>query len=104
MNPETYFAQFATWTKEIHEPYVYDATYIKLREVYLSYKLPDKLVNRIKLTGAEVALTGHNVWLIYKKTPNIDPESVYNSTNAQGVEYAAMPSVRNIGFYIKVEF
>ncbi len=104
MNPETYFAQFATWTKEIHEPYVYDATYIKLREVYLSYKLPDKLVNRIKLTGAEIALTGHNVWLIYKKTPNIDPESVYNSTNAQGVEYAAMPSVRNIGFYIKVEF
>jgi hypothetical protein len=41
---------------------------------------------------------------MYKKTPNIDPESVYNSTNAQGVEYAALPSVRNIGFYIKVEF
>jgi len=104
MNPETYYTQFATWTKEIHEPYVYDATYIKLREVYLSYKLPEKLVNRIKLTSAEVALTGHNVWLIYKKTPNIDPESVYNSTNAQGVEYAALPSVRNLGFYIKVEF
>lgn len=104
MNPETYFTQFATWTKEIHEPYIYDATYIKLREVYLSYKLPEKLVNRIKLSNAEVALTGHNVWLIYKKSPNIDPESVYNSTNAQGVEYAAMPSVRNIGIYIKVEF
>jgi len=104
MNPETYFAQYATWTKEIHEPYIYDATYIKLREVYLSYKLPEKLVNRIKLNNAEVALTGHNLWTIYKKTPNIDPESVYNSTNAQGVEYAALPSVRNIGIYVKVEF
>lgn len=104
MNPETYYTQFATWTKEIHEPYVYDATYIKLREVYLSYKLPEKWINRIKLNNAEVALTAHNLWLIYKNAPNIDPESVYNSTNAQGVEYAALPSVRNIGIYIKVEF
>ena len=48
VNPQLYWDQFSSWTNEIHEPFVYDASYVKLRELTISYKLPEKWFNKIK--------------------------------------------------------
>ena len=57
----------------IAEANVYDASYVKLREVALSYRLPRLWTQKLHLQEASVTLTGRNLWTIYKSVPNIDP-------------------------------
>ena len=104
VNPENYWGQFSNWGNEIHEPHVYDASYVKLREVSLGYQIPKKIVKKVKLVSASVSIVGRNLWLIYSGTPNIDPEAAYNNGNGQGVEYGAYPIARSIGFNINATF
>ena len=78
----------------------YDGSFVKLREVSLSYTLPNGLFeNRIK--NVSLSLIGRNLAMIYKKIPHIDPESVASSTNAQGVEGGVLPSLRSYGFSVR---
>jgi TonB-linked SusC/RagA family outer membrane protein len=102
VDPESYWGQFSTWGDELHEPHVYDAGFVKLREVSLGYRLPKKAVERLKLTGLTISLVGRNIWLIHSDVPNIDPEATYNNGNGQGVEYGVFPITRSIGFNLKV--
>ena len=55
----------------IAEANVYDASYVKLREVALSYRLPRLWTQKLHLQEASVTLTGRNLWTIYKSVPNI---------------------------------
>ncbi|MDN3580886.1 SusC/RagA family TonB-linked outer membrane protein [Mucilaginibacter flavus] len=88
----------------VDEAFVYDASYIKLREVKLGYTFPSGLVKRIGFQGATVSLVGRNLWIIHKNAPNIDPETAFNSGNGQGLEDLTLPTVRNIGFNINLKF
>ena len=78
----------------IAEANVYDASYVKLREVALSYRLPRLWTQKLHLQEASVTLTGRNLWTIYKSVPNIDPESALTTGNAQGVEAYSLPTTR----------
>jgi len=77
---------------------VYDASYIKLRELQLRFRVPNSWLGRSPIQLAQVSLVGRNLWLIHSKVPNVDPESTYNNTNAQGLEWAGVPQTRSIGF------
>ena len=77
----------------------YDASFVKLREVSLSYRLPNGLFNNT-LRNVSLSLIGRNLAMLYKKIPHIDPESVASSSNAQGVEGGALPSLRSYGFSV----
>lgn len=88
----------------IDEAFVYDATYIKLREVKLGYSLPAKWVNKIGFQGATFSVVGRNLWIIHKNAPNIDPETAFNAGNGQGLEDLTLPTVRNIGFNVNLKF
>ncbi|MFO7845337.1 MAG: SusC/RagA family TonB-linked outer membrane protein [Balneolaceae bacterium] len=101
VDPEVYYGYLST---DISEEFVYDASYIKLRSLSFGYTLPSELVQRVGLTNAKVSVVGRNLWLIHKNTPNIDPESAINTSNAQGLEHATLPSTRNIGFDISLQF
>jgi len=104
VNPEKYWDQYSNWTNEIHEPFVYDASFVKLREVVLSYQLPEQWTRKVKMTSATVSLYGRNLWVIYKKVPNIDPETFYTNGNGQGYELYSYPTVRSFGFSLTVNF
>ena len=104
VNPQLYWDQFSSWTNEIHEPFVYDASYVKLRELTISYKLPEKWFNKIKIKEFTVAVYGRNLWLIYSKVPNIDPESFFTNGNGQGYELYSYPGRRSIGININIKF
>ena len=104
VNPEEYWLQFAEWTNEIHEPHVYDAGYIKLREFYLGYRFPREVCKKLRLNGLEAGVVGRNLWLIQSDTPNIDPEAAYTNGNGQGLEYGTYPISRSLGFNFKFNF
>jgi hypothetical protein len=85
----------------IHEAFVYDAGFVKLREVRLGYDLPRSLLGRARVRSANVAFVGRNL-LMRTNVPNIDPESALSTGNVQGLEFATLPTARSIGFNITV--
>lgn len=85
--------------------FVYDASYVKLREVTISYKLPASLFggkNFIK--GATFSAVGRNLWIISKNLPYADPEDGLTSGNLSGWQSGVYPSVREIGGSLKFSF
>jgi len=84
------------------ERYVYDAGYVKLRELRLSYNLPASVANKIMgAHGASIAFTGRNLKM-WTNVPNIDPEFAYSSRNDQGIEVNMSPNPRSIGFNLRI--
>jgi hypothetical protein len=81
---------------------IYDAGYIKLRELALSYSLPEKWVTKMRaFKGIDVSLIGRNLWIIHKNVPDADPEDGLGSGNVQGYQSGAYPAVRTIGFNVR---
>ena len=84
---------------------VFDATYVKLRQVNISYSLPKGLVEKSPFSSVSIGVYGRNLWIIYSKLPYMDPEvNSSNSKNAYGFESNAAPSSRSIGFNLKIVF
>lgn len=104
VNPEKYWSQFSDWTNEIHEPFVYDASYLKLREVTIGWMLPKKWFEKAKVQNFSLSLYSRNVWLIWSKVPNIDPEAFHDSENGLGYELYSYPGRRSIGMNLKFNF
>lgn len=85
--------------------YVYDKTYVKLRELSLSYELPKAFLNKLNigLSKASVAFVATNPWLIYSAVPNIDPSEVGGSSY-NGLEGGQALSTRTFGLTLNVTF
>jgi TonB-linked SusC/RagA family outer membrane protein len=101
--PVTAFAYHRgiTGTSPIAEEFTYDASFIKLRELSLSYDLPRTFTQRMRLNGVRLALVGSNLWL-KTDVPHIDPETAFSAGNVQGFEYGQIPSPRTFGFNISI--
>lgn len=85
--------------------WVYDRTYVKLREVSIGYDLPARFLKNlgIGLSKASVALVATNPWLIYSACPNLDPSEI------AGVEYNYLEggqalSTRSFGITVNLTF
>ncbi|MFI8379303.1 SusC/RagA family TonB-linked outer membrane protein [Leeuwenhoekiella sp. NPDC079379] len=84
--------------------FVYDASYIKLREVALSYSLPSRFLDDVFFTKATFTLTGSNLWIIHKNVPYADPEAGLSSGNLQGYQSGVLPTTRDYGFNVSLQF
>jgi TonB-linked SusC/RagA family outer membrane protein len=84
--------------------FVYDATYVKLREISLSYSLPSSLLAKTFITGVTLTVVASNPWIIYKNIPYTDPEAGLSAGNLQGYTTGSLPSTRNFGFNLKFSF
>jgi len=84
--------------------FVYDASYIKLRELSLTYNLPRTLIDQTPLTAASISFIGSNLWILKKNLPHADPEASQSSGNIQGWQSGVLPTVKNYGFNVKVQF
>jgi TonB-linked SusC/RagA family outer membrane protein len=86
--------------------FIYDASYVKLREVLLTYSLPQSLISKMgAVNGIDVSLTGQNLWIIHKNLPYADPEDSFGSGNlSMGNQGGSYPSVRTYGVDLKVKF
>ncbi len=102
VDPQDYWANFQN--AGTPEPFIYDASFIKLRELSLTYSFDRKLLKKTPLSGVSLSLYGRNLWTIWSSVPNIDPESSYNNGNGQGFEYGSLPSRRSFGASLKLSF
>ncbi|WP_297096764.1 SusC/RagA family TonB-linked outer membrane protein [uncultured Draconibacterium sp.] len=103
---EVYIEAVDYWKamRNYRENYLYDASFIKLREVKIGYSLPSSLFANTFINGVNVALVGRNLAILHKNIPNVDPESAYGSGNIQGFENGQHPSTRTVGFSVNVKF
>jgi TonB-linked SusC/RagA family outer membrane protein len=85
----------------LHERYVYDASYTKLRELRLGIDLPQSIASKMFAQSASLALVGRNLYT-WTNVPNIDPEFAYSTQNYQGMEFAALPNPRSFGFNVRI--
>ncbi|WP_225872773.1 SusC/RagA family TonB-linked outer membrane protein [Pedobacter frigoris] len=82
--------------------FVQDASFIKFRQLTLGYNFPAKMFNN-KIKSLNVSVVGRNLFILMKKTDNIDPESSYNAT-FPGLELGGVPPVRTFGLNLSVKF
>jgi TonB-linked SusC/RagA family outer membrane protein len=85
----------------IAEPYIYDDSFIKLRELRLGWDLPASLTSRMNANAVNFALVGRNLWT-HSNVPNVDPEITYNTGANQGLEFAGLPAARSLGFAVRI--
>ena len=84
---------------------VFDASFIKLRELVFGYTFSDiPFLTRAGIKNIQLSLVGRNLWLIHSNVPNIDPEYNNGAGNYMGQETAAIPSIKSCGFDLKVSF
>lgn len=103
VDAQTYYKGICN--NNIAEEFVYNANFLKLRELSLGYEFPKSVLNSLKVVkGLNVSLVGRNLWTIIKHTDNIDPEAAYNSSNGQGLELNGYPATRSVGFNVNVKF
>lgn len=98
-----YYQTVASDSHIIGSQYVYSATNLRLSELSFGYDIPvQKWQNVVK--GMNVAFVAHNLWMLYCKAP-FDPEVTANTgTYAQGLDYFMQPSLRTMGFSVKIRF
>ncbi|RKR81367.1 TonB-linked SusC/RagA family outer membrane protein [Mucilaginibacter gracilis] len=83
------------------DEFVYDLTFIKLRELGISYRIPVKKLGIASyVKNATFQLTGTDLWLLYAKTKDFDPSQI----SAVSGESGQLPGTRGIGFNLKVGF
>lgn len=101
VNPQDYWNSVFNNTPA---PFIYDASYVKLREVSLGYSIPKSVFNGAKINSIYISAFARNLLTFNKDLPNVDPESMYTSGNGQGFEYGSLPFRRSYGFNLKVTF
>lgn len=104
VDPSVYWSGFYSDGNGIAVPFIYKATYVKVREITLSYRLPRGLKSGLGIKDGSLGFVARNPFIIYKNIPNVDPDSNYNNGNGQGLEYGSLPSRRGWGFNLNVKF
>lgn len=98
--PSTYYGNWANADQGL---FLYDASFIKLRQIILGYDFPAKIFHN-KIHGMRLSVVTRNVLTLMKHTPNIDPETNYSaSIYSQGLESASVPYSRTIGLNLNIK-
>ncbi|MEO6977962.1 MAG: SusC/RagA family TonB-linked outer membrane protein, partial [Mucilaginibacter sp.] len=84
--------------------FLHDGSFVKLRQVILSYNLPALDLKAVHIQSASISLVSRNLWTIYKKTTNFDPEESFTNSNNQGFESIGLPRTRSLGVNLSVKF
>lgn len=100
VNPSDYWTYVGNKTAS---PFIYDNSYVKIREITFGYSLPKKWIGSWA-ESLSVSFVARNPFILYKNVPNIDPDSNYNNGGGMGLEYGSLPSRRNYGLNVNIKF
>lgn len=101
VNPQAYWQRV---TDNIPEPFIYNASFIKVRQLNIDYTFPATLFHNTIIREVALSLVARNLFTISKHIPNVDPESSYNNGNGQGFEYGSLPTRRSYGINLYAKF
>ena len=101
-----YLPNAGGWGKFLSTPGILENSWIKMREISLTYSLPEKLLKKTKIfQKLTLSIVGRDLFYIYSSLPdNINPEGIMGSGNAQGFEWASQPGARSFTFGISAGF
>ena len=101
---QDYWAGFAS--ASVVEGNVFDATFIKWRELSLAYTFPSEILKKTPIKALQIALEGRNLALFNTDVPHVDPEAGLggSASNLQGIERGGIPTTRSFGFNIQANF
>ncbi|MDO9614511.1 MAG: SusC/RagA family TonB-linked outer membrane protein, partial [Bacteroidota bacterium] len=88
----------AAYVSDVAFSSIYDASYIKLRELKLGYTF--KKIGNTAIKDVNISLVGRNLAILWTKVPHIDPEGAFSNSNVQGLEFGQIPSARSLGFSV----
>ncbi|WP_435137416.1 SusC/RagA family TonB-linked outer membrane protein [Formosa sp. A9] len=95
----------SAYNQNVAESSVFDASFVKWRELSLSYSLPTKFIENTGLQAVNLGVNVRNLAILHRNAPHIDPETAFGvSAGQQGLEYAQTPSTRTIGVNLNVKF
>ncbi len=100
VNPQNYYGSLAG----VSDQHVYDASFIKLREVSISYRLPNSVLDKTPFKNLSVSVIGTNLAYLWNNVENIDPEASFTSGNGQGIESSNLAIPRTLGFKLNANF
>ena len=90
--------------QQLSDRFIYDASFIKFRQLSLGYRIPEGILTKTPFRSANISIVARNLFLLFSKLDNVDPESNYSNSNAQGLDYFGVPQTRSFGFNLKVTF
>ena len=100
VDPQDYYQGY--WRRAA--PNVYDASFVKFRDVRLSYAVPANMLDKTPFTSLNLSAFGRNLGILYSEVPYIDPQVITGAGNAQGLENAQVPATSSFGFNISAKF
>jgi TonB-linked SusC/RagA family outer membrane protein len=87
------------------EAFIYDASFIKLKEISLGYNFPKALLSKTPLSSLRLSLVGRNLCYLLKHTPGTSPEGGFDTSMfSQALDFSAVPYTRTFGFSVNVSF
>lgn len=85
--------------------FVFDASYVKLREASISYSLPKAMLASTFVSDVTLSLVGRNLWIIHKNSDYVDPEAgVGGGLRSRGNSIGILPTTRDFGFNVNIKF
>ena len=101
VDPQRWYTAIASQSGLPHY-YTYSATNFRLQELSVGYTLPRRWFRDV--CSIDISFVGRNLWMIYCKAP-FDPEAIASTgNNYQGIDYFMVPSLRSLGFSLRVTF
>jgi hypothetical protein len=93
------------YSNSIRQDLILDATQVKLRELSISYQFPKSILEGMFIQSASISAIGRNLFFLYNAAEDIDPEGSYSSGSVgTAFEHSALPSTRNYGVNLKINF
>lgn len=104
ISAERYYKTIGT-ENGVAEEFLYDASYIKLKELSVGYSIPPSVLKKFKINALRVSLVGRNLCYLMKHTPGTSPEGGFDtSMYSQAIDFTSVPYSRTFGFSVNVGF
>lgn len=85
----------------ITERWVYDASFVKLREARATFTIPLQFISALRVQSLRASIIGRNL-AMWTKAPNIDPETVLSTSTFRGAELGQLPTAKSLGFQLSL--
>ncbi|MCD8043837.1 MAG: SusC/RagA family TonB-linked outer membrane protein [Tannerellaceae bacterium] len=105
MEAERYYQSIGGSSAAMAEEFVYSASYIKLKELAIGYRIPSKVLKNTPINNLSLSFVARNLAYLLKHTPGTSPEGGYDVTMfSQAIDFTAVPYSRTFGFSVNVGF
>jgi iron complex outermembrane recepter protein len=100
-----YYDRTYGWAAGIRQASMFESSWVSVRELSLTYDLPQNIANKLKLNNLRASLVGRNLFFLYNNAPdNVNPDNLSSTSSGAFIENGGTPYFRQFGFSINASF